>query len=620
MGSIGSIRDVASRLSKLSLKTKIIGLLALLFVVLFCVDIVWTYRTQLENTKEELLEESRVLVQEMNAVWDFVSLNQDVINYTSQGTYDYKGIHCAIAGKAVAALFSRNSEYTMRFVNSNPRNIYNTPDPYESEALQTFYAAPERADEFYGFSDLEGEQVFRYVSVMRMSADCAECHGEPLGTIDPTGYAREGWREGDIAGAVSVVVPTELYYRNLREDTRNSIVFFLTVLIGLMGISYFAITRLISRPLNTLQSNIKLLGEGAPLAPQKRNVLYASREVEGLFDQFNEMADRLEALYEGLESQVAERTEQLRAANAELDLQRQRVEQANVLLKQENRYKSDFLAIVSHELRTPLTSILAFTELLDEAIAPGPSDARRRLEEIERNGQTLLEMIENVLQTARIQAGSDELNLELVDLNDLVGFVEETAASLALKQGVALSSRIDPRVPLITSDWEKLRRILVNLVSNAIKFTEAGGQVSIEVFCVEEGAEGAGGAGAEGAEGAGAAAGAEGVEGASVETDPGLTSAPPPLAATICIQVKDNGIGIARDRQDMIFERFTQENMSTVRRYGGSGLGLSLVKDLCAVLGGSVSVQSEPGKGSTFSVILPVCGPKTGGSDENHAD
>lgn len=278
------------------------------------------------------------------------------------------------------------------------------------------------------------------------------------------------------------------------------------------------------------------------------------------------MAQRLEELYGSLESQVAERTEQLSRANAELERQRRRVEEINAQLARDNQYKSDFLAIVSHELRTPLTSILAFAELLGESIGPGRPEARRQLEEIGKNGAILLEMVDNVLECARIQAGSETLNLELVDLNDLVGMVESAMVPVAAKKGVAFTTRVDFDVPLIMGDWEKLRRVLANLTSNAVKFTDAGGEVAVRVCCEAD------------------------------EDD----------ARKVVMRVTDTGIGIPKEAQELIFERFRQENMSTVRRYGGSGLGLSLVKDLVAMMGGTVAVASEPGCGSTFTVELPV--------------
>ena len=304
---------------------------------------------------------------------------------------------------------------------------------------------------------------------------------------------------------------------------------------------------------------------------------YATAEIDELFERFNTMSTRLSALYADLESQVTDRTRQLSEANRELERQRSAVERANELLKQENRYKSDFLAIVSHELRTPLTSIIAFAELMEDSVPEDNDLAHRQLEEIGKNGRILLEMVDNVLETARIQAGSERLNLELVDVNDVVGMVEASNRSMALKCGIEFATHVAADVPLLLSDWEKLRRVLVNLVSNAIKFTEEGGRVRVDVRCDAQG-------------------------------------------AGVLIEVSDNGIGIPPDKHALVFERFTQENMSTVRRYGGSGLGLSLVKDLVTMLGGTVTLESALGEGSTFTVWLPTRQDAGGADGQDNAD
>lgn len=560
--------------ARFGLRTKIIGLLVGMLLVLSGIFIGFTYLEQRDRTEAAMLEKSRVLVSEMDAVWEFVSINQDTINYTSDGVYDYKGLHCAIAGKSVAALFSRGSSYSMRFTNLNPRNAHNDPDDYEADALRTFMDNP-HITERYGFSQMDDRSVFRYVSVMQVSSDCVDCHGTPAGEMDVTGYPKEGWETGDIAGAVSVVVPTEQAFQDMHNSIANDALFFLVLMACMAVIIYFVLSRLVTNPLTDLRSSLSAVADGSrslkgkvasgvfPASSKGLPELYATREVDGLFEQFDSMAQRLLDLYGGLESQVAERTEQLIQANHELEFQRRRVEEINEKLTRDNRYKSDFLAIVSHELRTPLTSILAFADLMGDTVDPADAASRRQLEEIEKNGAVLLEMVDNVLETARIQAGSERVNLELVDLNDVVGMVEASNRPVALKKGVDMTTAVDSDVPLIMSDWEKIRRILTNLVSNAVKFTSAGGHVEVRVSWHAE-------------------------------------------SSCIHIEVEDTGIGIPADKQALVFERFTQENMSTVRRYGGSGLGLSLVKDLSAMLGGTVSVTSLPGVGSTFSVELPA--------------
>lgn len=576
-GNSGAARLVRK---SISLKTKIIGLLSAMLLVLLVVDIAWTYKTQEQAMQEVLLEESRILVAEMDAVWAFVSANQNVINYTSDGSYEYKGLHCAIAGKAVAAFFSDNSEYTIRFTKLVPRNLRSAPDDYETAALEYFES--QGGGEYYGFSEQDDSSVFRYVSAMKVSENCIECHGKPAGELDPTGYEKEGWDIGDVAGAVSVVVPADLYFSNMYGAVLNNVLFFLAIILCMTVVIYLALTRLVTGPLSNLRRSLMLMSagtskDGLEVEVEGIRPMYSSAEIEDLFVQFESMATSLSSLYENLESQVKERTARLSEANEELECQRRHVEEVNSRLEQDNQYKSDFLAIVSHELRTPLTSILAFTDLMEENVPRDDDLARMQLDEIVKNGHILLEMVDNVLETARIQAGSEKLNLELIDLNDVVGMVEASSRALAAKKSLVFTTCVAADVPLIVGDWEKTRRILVNLVSNAIKFTDPGGTVQVGVtHCAAD--------------------------------------------EKVLIKVSDNGIGIPRDKQALVFERFTQENMSTVRRYGGSGLGLSLVRDLARMLGGSVTLESVQGEGSVFTVALPVM--RRGGNEngESHAD
>lgn len=552
-----------TQVSRLSLRTKIIVLFAVVLSVFMAAFTIFTYYQQLNRMETEVLERARTLDQEMMATWDFVSLNQNIINYDSDGKFDYKGLHCALAGKSVAVLFGKRTDDTIRFTKLEPRNIYNSPDEFETAALQAF-ADDKNMDEYYEFTDYEGEPAFRYISVMKVTKDCIECHGHPKGQIDITGYPKEGWSIGDNGGAISIVIPAGLHLSNMRSAIASNVGFFALIMFALTVVLAFAINKMVTQPLDDLGMNLRRVDQDPTDAIQMMHTkaAYRTREIEELLTRFNNMSRALSGLYRDLEGQVEDRTQQLALANAELEDQRAQVERVNEQLKQENQYKSDFLAIVSHELRTPLTSILAFTDLMGSSIPEGDTKARRQLDEVEKNGRTLLEMVNNILETARIQAGSEKLNLEVVDVGDIVNMVEETNSALAEKKGIAFRTYIDPDLPLITSDWEKVRRILVNLISNAIKFTNMGGTVEVR-------AESAG-------------------------------------DEWVRLVVADDGIGIPADKQELVFERFTQENMSTQRRYGGSGLGLSLVRELAEMLGGSVSLESALGEGSRFEVLLPA--------------
>ena len=343
----------------IGLKTKIIGLLGTVLLALLLVDIVWTYHTQKQATEAVMLEESRILVAEMDAVWEFVSINQSIINRSADGSYDYKGLHCALAGEEVATFFSDDSDYSIRFTRLAPRNLRNSPDEYERDALASFERDP-AVGEYYGFSDQNGESVFRYISVMKVSENCTECHGRPAGEIDVTGYAKEGWEVGDVAGAVSVTVPTDWYFSNMHATAVNGVLFFLATMACMALIVYFALTRLVTNPLSNLRHafvtmSAKSSGAGLGVAVERVRPVYSSTEVDDLFAQFELMAASLSSMYSNLELQVEERTTQLSAANEELEHQRRHVEQVNdiisVLKRWFRRYSPDLQFSHSRNLR-----------------------------------------------------------------------------------------------------------------------------------------------------------------------------------------------------------------------------------------------------------------------------
>ncbi|MBK1707794.1 ATP-binding protein [Marichromatium gracile] len=245
-----------------------------------------------------------------------------------------------------------------------------------------------------------------------------------------------------------------------------------------------------------------------------------------------------------------------------------RAEQAQTReLERSNRYKSEFLANVSHELRTPLNSILLLSKMLAAESGGLDPAQRRQAQVIHAAGRDLRAMIDNILDISRIEAGQVDLDLDRVELppllESLVALIEPQLAD----KPVRLSLEIDPRAPRqIHCDGDKLRQILKNFLSNALKFTERG---HILLGCAPS-------------------------------DDPEL-----PLA----LSVADTGIGIAEDKQGLIFEAFQQADGSTRRRYGGTGLGLSISRELAALLGGRISVESAPGAGARFTLLLPLTAP-----------
>lgn len=231
-------------------------------------------------------------------------------------------------------------------------------------------------------------------------------------------------------------------------------------------------------------------------------------------------------------------------------------------LEETEKMKNEFISSVSHELRTPLTSIITLAQI---ALESGGADAeeRRSWEEVRKSSSVLLGMINDMLDIARSDAGAMAVSMELMDLGDIVASAQGTIGPLAVGARVTLTTTVAPDVPLVSGDYEKMLRILENLGSNAVKFTPAGGTVAIAA--VREEATG-----------------------------------------DVLVTVSDNGIGIAPENQERIFERFFQVDSSATRIYSGSGLGLALVREYAVAQGYTVTVESVLGEGSAFTVRIPV--------------
>ena len=560
------------------LKTKFLCLMAVLFAVSLGANLVWTSANKHAQMENELRVQGRALAQQMDAVWEFMVFNQDrlaQVAFTENGAY--QGLHCAIAGRVIGQVFTLQSDYTTRYVNFNPRNEADIPDDYEAAALTAFHD-DRRLSDYYGFTESEGEQVFRYLAPMTIEEACLQCHGEPAGELDVTGYPKEGWTMGDIGGAISIVIPLDVYQQSERESIVQDVLFFTVMVAVCLTVVYIAMNHLVTRPLGKIQAGVEQVSEGN--LNVQLTYSESSREMSALTTKFNAMAHELADTYAGLEDEVADRTAQLQAANEVLERQRHQLEEVNAQLVDENQYKSDFLSMVSHELRTPLTSIVAFAALLSKHVVPASENEAKVLAGIEANSQALMLMINDILEMSRLDAGRVKLNPEVVDVGDVVGMVRATVEPLATKENLSFTSVVAHDVPLVRADFDKLVHVLQNLCGNAVKFTPDGGSVRLEVAF-----------------------------------HPGAAT-PSPKAGEVWFTVADTGIGIAPADQERIFEKFAQVDSSSTRRYNGTGLGLAIVREYAEMHGGSVFVTSELGQGATFTVRIPVAGPAREGEDD----
>jgi signal transduction histidine kinase len=255
----------------------------------------------------------------------------------------------------------------------------------------------------------------------------------------------------------------------------------------------------------------------------------------------------LEESYAGLEQKVEERTAELREKSRQLEVASQ--------------HKSQFLANMSHELRTPLNAIIGYTEMMADGLyGDVPEKAQGVLERVQSNGRHLLGLINDVLDLSKIEAGQLVLAIEEYSVTDMVATVMSATESLARTKSISLTSTVVPGLPTGHGDARRLTQVLLNLVGNAIKFTDQGG-VEIGAVRVDDRFE---------------------------------------------ISVTDTGPGIAPADQGKIFEEFQQVDNSSTRKKGGTGLGLSISRKIVELHGGRIAVASEVGKGSTFTISIPI--------------
>lgn len=533
---------------------------AIVIITVMGIKFFWDYSGVKKQTEREMLEKAQIITEQQKALWEFMAINQRKLNYDYDGNLEYKFLSCSTVAMGVGAMLAAETDYKLKPTKLDYRNILNAPDDFELRGISKL-KEDSSEKEFWAIDMENGKMVFRYMTPLQIDKNCLDCHGEPKGELDISGYTKEGLKIGDFAGALSLTMPMDIYQENIQRNVLSNGFFSITLILVCVICLYFLVTRMVTSSLGELEHAVAQVGAG------KWNVnlsnLKAKGEIKRLTNHFQNMIEQLKDLYTNLELKVEQRTDELEKANLILQSHQQELEQMNHRLEEANIYKSDFLAVMSHELRTPLTSIIAFTEIMLVDTPQEDKELQHNLEEVLQNSHILLRLINNILDMAKIEAGKDQLSLDVVDMNDIVASVESVIAPLARNKELAFHVQVAPEVPLTKADPEKIRRVVENLAGNAVKFTEKGGKVEIVVQFDE-------------------------------------------VSNEIIIKVNDNGIGIKEEYQKYIFEKFTQADSSSSRKYGGTGLGLSLAKELVELHKGWIKVESRCGGGSTFIVGLPV--------------
>jgi signal transduction histidine kinase len=305
-------------------------------------------------------------------------------------------------------------------------------------------------------------------------------------------------------------------------------------------------------------------GQPSPVEAVAGTILSEQRELTWVVTILHDLRETLEKarLYLQLKEASAALEVKVTEATAELAHQNELLRRQALDLEQASSLKTQFLTNMSHELRTPLNAILGYTHMLLQGVSGSVSEPQRRsLTRIDSNSRHLLALINDILDITRIEAGRMPINVTTFRVAQLIDEVMAELEPIVRRSHLSVKSKIQASLPQLRSDRQKVKQILVNLLSNALKFTPQGAVT--------------------------------------------VTAGFQPQARTITIAVNDTGIGIAEADHGRIFEDFRQLDSSPARGYGGTGLGLSICRRLAATLEGTIELRSEPGEGSTFTLKLP---------------
>jgi signal transduction histidine kinase len=422
--------------------------------------------------------------------------------------------------------------------------------------------------------DEKGDYQYQYFQPVYATLNqCMWCHYAKSSavTVAEAGIGplkRPALQLGDLIAVAKITMPDPTH----SGLNQNRAIFLatavLTVFLAMIA-SYVIVRYVIVKPLKHLRDVSDEISRGNMEA---RAEIHTADEFEEVGIAFNKMVRHL-----------VNTQDELKHTNTALDTKVDELAQTNMRLYEMNRLKSDFLATMSHELRTPLNSIIGFSEVLD-SIKSLDDKQRRYVQNIQKSGRVLLDMINDILDLAKIESGKMDLRLSEFHIDSVIQAQSDFVRPQTERKNIDLEIEVEPDLPELFQDQAKVQQILSNLLSNAIKFTPEGGRIEVRARRELPAASGQ----------------ADDVEHHS-DHDGGQ----------LLLIISDTGVGIAEEDQVAIFEKFRQgqavmaQGEAITREYSGTGLGLSIVKELCKLLGGEITLESQIGRGSAFTVHLP---------------